>query len=116
MRILPCLAFACAHAIADAATPTDPVQGEQLKSEIAGEYRLETGGDVRLSLVDERLYIELNNIDRKELRPVGPNLLVSNDGALTVQYMPEGPTERIQIRHERFPAGHRLGLYHMFGR
>jgi hypothetical protein len=116
MRILLCLAFVCAHAATVAAAPVSPDQDEQLKSGIAGEYRLESGRSVRLSLVGESLYIELNNVDRRELHPVGPNLLASNDGALTVQYLPEGPTERIHIRHERFPAGHPIGIVRMVGR
>lgn len=84
MRTLLCFTFVCAHAATVVAAPVSPDQDEQPKSEIAGEYRLETGRSVRLSLLGENLYIELNNVDRRELHPVGPNLLASSDGALTV--------------------------------
>jgi hypothetical protein len=116
MRTLLCLVFACAHAAAAAATPVDRAEGEELKSDIAGEYRLETGRSVRLSLLDGTLYIDLDNIHRKALYPVAPHLLASRDGVLTVQYMPDGPTERIRIRHERYPANRHIGVYRMFGR
>jgi hypothetical protein len=116
MRTLPCLVFACAHAAAVAAAPVDRARGEELKSDIVGEYRLESGRSVRLLLLDETLYIDLDNIHRRALYPVAPNLLASRDGALTVRYLPEGPTERILIRHERYPANRQIGIYRMFGR
>jgi hypothetical protein len=119
VRTLLCLVFACAHAAAVAAvaaTPVDRARGEEIRSDIAGEYRLETGRSVRLSLLDGTLYIDLDNAHRRALYPVAPNLLASRDGALTVQYMPDGETERILIRHERYPADRRIGIYRMFGR
>jgi hypothetical protein len=116
MRTLLCLVFACAHAAAVAATPVDRARGEELKSDIAGEYRLETGRSVRLSLLDGTLYIDLDNAHRRALYPVAPDLLASRDGALTVQYMPDAPTERIRIRHERYPANRRIGIDRVSGR
>lgn len=116
MRTLLCLVFACVHAAAAAATPIDRRQAEQLKYEIAGQYKLDTGRSVLLSLVDEKLYIDLNRSYRRELRPVAPNLLASRDGSLTVEYIVGGPAERILIRHAQFPANRRIGEDRWFGR
>jgi hypothetical protein len=109
MRILPCLILACAQATAIAATPISSGEATQLKYDVAGEYRLETGKSVRLSVVDDRLYIDLDRWYRKELQAVAPNLLASRDGLVTVQYIPDGATERVRIRHERYPASRRIG-------
>lgn len=116
MRTLFCLLFACTLAAAVAAAPIGRGEAEDLKRDIAGEYRLETGRSVRLSVLDGTLYIDLNNAQRKALHPVAPNLLASRDGSLTVEYLPEGQAERIRIRHERFPAGHRIGMLRPAGR
>jgi hypothetical protein len=96
--------------------PIDRGDAEDLKHDIAGEYRLETGRSVRLSVVDGTLYIDLNNADRKALHRVAPDLLASRDGSLTVEYLPEGSAGRIRILHQRFPAGQRLGMLHSAGR
>jgi hypothetical protein len=109
MRTLLCLVFACTQATA-AAAPIDRGEAEDLKHDIAGEYRLETGRSVRLSVLDGTLYIDLNNAERKALHPVAPNLLASRDGSLTVQYLPEASVERIRIRHDGFRAGQGLGM------
>ena len=55
MRALLCLALISSTALA--AAP----EAEQLKTDIAGQYRLETGREVRLTLVDDRLYLDLNH-------------------------------------------------------
>lgn len=109
MRILPCLILACAQAAAAAATPIGSGDAMQLKYDVEGDYRLENGNRVRLSVVDGRLYLDLDRSYRKELQVVAPNLLASRDGLVTVQYMPDSATERIRIRHERYPAGRRIG-------
>lgn len=114
MRTLLCLLVACTQAAA--AAPIDRGDAEDLIHDIAGEYRLETGRSVRLSVLDGTLYIDLNTTDRQALHPVAPNLLASRDGSLTVQYLPEGQAERIRIRHERFPAGQRVGMLRAAGR
>lgn len=114
MRPLLCLVFACVHAAA--ATPIDNAQSRQLKYEIAGVYKLETGRSVRLVHVDEKLYIDLNRTYRRELRAVAPNLLASRDGKLTVHYMPQGSDRHILLRHEGFPAHRRLGEDGWLGR
>lgn len=103
MRALLCLALISSTALA--ATP----EAEQLKTDIAGQYRLETGREVRLALVDDRLYLDLNHTYRKELLPVADRVLASRDGQLTVQFMPDGPVERILIRHPGLRAGERIG-------
>ena len=109
MRTLLCFFLACTQAAAIAATPLDDGQAAQLKSDIVGEYRLEGGRNVRLWLIEDRLYIDLNGSYRKELRPVAPNLLASRDGVLTVEWLPDSGTERIRIRHENYPPQRRLG-------
>ena len=124
MRSLLCLVLACANAVA--AAPIDRGDAEDLKHDIAGEYRLETGRSVRLSVLDGTLYIDLSKTDRKALYPVAPNLLVSRDGSVTVRYLPEGQAERIRIRHDRirhdrirhdhYPAGQGLGMMRPSGR
>ena len=116
MRTLLCLVFvfACTHAAA--ATPLERSQAQQLKYEVAGEYRLETGRSVRLSLVDQQLYIDLNKRYRRALHSVRPNLLALRDGALTVRYILDGPAERILIRHERFSSKRRIGEERWVGR
>ena len=85
------------------------VDAQDLKDAVAGQYRLASGLDVRLSLVDQQLYADLNRHYRKRVFPVSPNLLSSQDGNLTIEYLPDGPVERILIRHQRFPQGQRLG-------
>jgi len=109
MRILPCLILACFHATAAAATPISSGEALQLKYDVEGDYRLENGNRVRLSVVDGRLYLDLDRSYRKELQVVAPNLFASRDGLVTVQFMPDSATERIRIRHERYPAGRRIG-------
>jgi len=47
---------------------------------------------------------------------VSENLLSSRDGNLTVEYLPDGPVERIVIRHRRFPEGQRLGERNWLGK
>lgn len=115
MRILPCLIFACLHATAIAAAPISSGEATQLKYDVEGEYRLENGNSVRLSVIDGRLYLDLNRWYRKELQAVAPNLLASRDGIVTVEYLPDGPTEHIRIRHERYPVGRRIGEVRWFG-
>ncbi len=107
MRALLCLAFASSTAFA--ATPMDLGAAMDLKRDVAGQYRLDTGLDVRLQLIDDDLYLDLNRHYRRKLFPVEENLLVSRDGKLTVEYFPDGPVERILIRHERIPSSMRLG-------
>ena len=112
MRTLLCLAFVSSTAFCSsalAAAPMDRADAEDLKDAVAGEYRLASGLDVRLSLVDQQLYADLNRHYRKRVFPVSPNLLSSHDGNLTIEYLPDGPIERIVIRHQRFPEGQRLG-------
>jgi len=113
MRTLLCFILACTQAAAGAAAPVDHVQAAQLsaqiKARIAGDYLLASGRSVRLSVIDERIYIDLNGSYRKELRPVAPNLLASRDGVLTVEWLPDSGTERIRIRHENYPHQRRLG-------
>lgn len=132
MRDLPCLvqlptaamsaAFALALALATAAIPASATAAPSvaypaisrgdamdLKHDIAGHYRLDTGRDVRLTLIEDRLYLDLNRHYRRELQPVADRLLASRDGRLTVEYMPDGPVERILIRHPGLPSGTRLG-------
>jgi len=107
MRALLCLALVSSTALA--ATPISRGEATQLKDDIAGQYKLETGRDVRLTLVDDRLYLDLNRNFRKELLPVAERTLASRDGRLTVQYMPDGPVDRILIKHPGLGADVRLG-------
>lgn len=107
MRALLCLAFVSSTAFA--ATPVDRAEAEDLKEDAAGLYRLDTGRDVRLRLVDRQLYVDLNRHYRKQVHPVSENLFSSDDGLLTVEYLPDGPVERIFIRHAGLPSNERLG-------
>jgi len=112
MRVLLCLAFVSSTAFfsSSLAAPTpDRSDAEDLKDAVAGQYRLASGLDVRLRLVDQQLYVDLNDHYRRQIFPVSSNLLSSRDGSLTVEYLPDGPVERILIRHGRFPEGQRLG-------
>lgn len=115
MRTLLCLAFVSSSAFAGAA-PMDLGKALDLKRDVAGEYRLDSGLDVRLRLVNDDLYVDLNRYYRKQVFPVEENLLASRDGKLTVQYFPDGPVERILIQHERFPSNQRLGERSWFGK
>ena len=115
MRTLLPLVLASLPLLA-AAAPVDHGQAEQLKHDVAGQYRLDSGRDVVLSLIGQRLYIDLNRGYRRELHPVAPNLLASRDGALTVEYVDEDGAERILVRDVRFPAGTRLGEQRWYGR
>ncbi|MEW6025076.1 MAG: hypothetical protein AB1807_23370 [Pseudomonadota bacterium] len=112
MRALLCLAFVSSTLFVSsslAAVPMDSGDEADLKYAVAGLYRLPSGLDVRLRLVDQQLYVDLNRYYRKQVFPVSENLLSSRDGDLTVQYLPEGPVERIVIQHARFPVSQRLG-------
>lgn len=115
MRILPCLILACFHATAAAATPISSGEATQLKYDVEGDYRLENGNRVRLSVVEGRLYLDLDRSYRKELHVVAPNLFAPRDGLVTVQYLPDSATVRIRIRHERYPAGRWIGEAHWLG-
>ena len=107
MRALLLLAFVSSTAFA--AVPMDRGAAEDLKDAVAGQYRLPSGRDVRLQLVDQDLYLDLNRHYRKQLIPVSDNLFSSRDGNVTVEYLPDGPVKRILIRHARFPENQRLG-------
>lgn len=112
MRILSCLFLSSALACAgDAAQAVEHQQAAQLKADVAGAYRLESGRSVRLTLAGDTLYIDLDNLYRRELHAVGPKLLASRDGTLTVEFLPDDPVERIRIRHTRYPEGRALGEY-----
>lgn len=118
MRALLCLALVPA-AMVTAAFASGPIShGDalDLKRDIAGQYRLENGRDLRLALVADRLYLDLNRHHRREIAPVAENVLASRDGNLTVQYMPDGPADRIVIRHPELPANLRLGERSWVGR
>ncbi|WP_312551641.1 hypothetical protein [Massilia sp.] len=106
MRALLCLAFASSTAFA--AAPMDLGAAMDLKRDVVGQYRLDSGLAVRLQLIDDELYLDLNRRYRKHLLPVEENL-VSRDGNVTVEYFPDGPVERILIRHERLPSRLPLG-------
>jgi hypothetical protein len=114
MRALLCLALVSSTALA--ATPISRGDAAQLKDDIAGQYRLETGRDVRLTLVDDRLYLDLNRNFRKELLPVAQRTLASRGGRLTVEYMPDGPVDRILIKHPGLGTEVRLGEANWRGR
>ena len=118
MRTLLCLALiptTLATALAAlalpalAASPISAGDAVELKYDVEGHYQLENGRAVRLTMVEDRLYLDLNRSFRKELQPVGDRVLASRDGKLTVQYMPDGPVERILIQHPGLPASVRLG-------
>ena len=70
---------------------------------------------MRLSVVDGRLYLDLDRSYREDLHVVAPNLFASRDGMVTVPYMPDSATERVCIRHERHHAGRRTGEAHWLG-
>ncbi|MET0980765.1 MAG: hypothetical protein ABWY02_01595 [Telluria sp.] len=132
MRALLCLAFASSVASTACAstaqvsttqipaallsTPLSLGDAIDLKNEVEGQYRLENGRDVRLVQMDQKLYLDLNRYYRRELLPVADKVLASRDGKLTVQYMPDGPVERILIQHPALPANMRLGESSWFGR
>lgn len=115
MPTLPCLALLSALvwtalvSPAPAATPISLGDAIGLKNDIAGQYRLENGRDVRLTLLDHKLYLDLNRYYRKELLAIDGKLLASRDGRLTVRYIQDGPVERILIQHPGLPASVRLG-------
>ncbi|KQQ88962.1 hypothetical protein [Massilia sp. Leaf139] len=111
MRTLSCFCLLSALACAQptVAQPIERQPDVQLKAGVASAYRLESGRSVRLTLVEDKLYIDLDNLYRRELRAVGPNLLASHDGTLTVEFMPDDPVERIRIRHTGYPAGREVG-------
>lgn len=70
---------------------------------------------MRLWLVEQRLYIDLNQSYRKELEAVAPNLLASRDGLVTVHYLVDGERARIRIEHGRYPATRRIGETRWWG-
>lgn len=121
MRTLLCFALipaalvtAAPAALAD--IPISRAEATELKFDVEGQYRLDNGRDVRLTLVDDRLYLDLNRHYRREILPVADRVLASRDGKLTVQYMPDGPVERILIQHPGLPASVRLGEHSWRGR
>ena len=67
------------------------------------------GSNCGLRLVDRQLYVDLNRHYRKQVHPVSENLFSSDDGRLTVEYLPDGPVERIFIRPAGLPSNERLG-------
>jgi len=67
MRALFCIALVSSTAFA--AVPMDHGDAEDLKYAVAGEYRLASGLDVRLNLVDQQLYMDLNRHYRKQVFP-----------------------------------------------
>lgn len=112
MRTLLCLALVSTTTFAAASLAGTQISrgtATELKHDIAGHYRLDNGRAVRLTLVDDKLYLDLNRSYRKELKPVTDKVLASRDGRLTVQYITDGPVERILIQHPGLPASVRLG-------
>ncbi|QNA88508.1 hypothetical protein G4G28_08380 [Massilia sp. Dwa41.01b] len=113
MRALLCLAFVSTTVLASPSISRG--DASELKFDIAGEYLLDNGRKIRMRLVDDELYLDLNRYRRHKLLPVTDRTLASRDGKLTVEYLPDGPAERIHIRYVGLPD-ERLGESSWLGR
>jgi hypothetical protein len=93
--VLATLAMLAATATATAGSGT-----AQQRGDLEGTYQLENGQRVRVIALDERLYVEVGRY-RKELVMVAPNRFASRDGAVSMQFQPEAPGERIVLGYRR---------------
>jgi len=95
--VLATLAMLAATAAATAAAGSGTAQQ---RGDLEGTYQLENGQRVRVFELDERLYVEVGRY-RKELVMVAPNRFASRDGAVSMQFQPEAPGERIVLGYRR---------------
>jgi len=71
---------------------------EQLH-ELQGTYRLANGRKLQLSASDDRMYASLNGRDLIELVATAENTLSSKDGAISVNYQPQQPSEELRVSY-----------------
>jgi hypothetical protein len=72
----------------------------QQRMDLEGTYQLDNGQRARVFELDQKLYVELGR-HRKELVLVAPNRFGSRDGAISLQFQPEAPGERIVLGYRR---------------
>lgn len=110
MRTLPVLATALAMAFttsafaAPAGLPdqpnTTPVTAETMQ-EVAGTYGLADGRLVRLFILDDRLYAEINGRERFELLAVADHVFATRNNAVTVEFNVDASSaDQIRLRYE----------------
>lgn len=63
--------------------------------EMEGVYALEDGRKVRLTVLDDRLYVDLNQRDRRALVAVSENLFVTRHNEVTVERRPDASGELV---------------------
>ena len=57
--------------------------------EVAGTYELTDGRHARLFVLDDKLYIDINKHDRRELFAVSDHAFTTSDNALTIDFKPD---------------------------
>lgn len=85
---------------AHAAPGSDLRATAQQRADLEGSYRLETGQLAQVFSLDDRLYIEVGR-HRKELVLVAPDRFASRDGAVSMQFAPAAPGERIVLGYRQ---------------
>ena len=102
---LPSIALAATALLAVSASATAAPESElrataQQRMDLEGTYQLENGQRARVFELDQRLYVELGR-HRKELVLVAPDRFASRDGAISMQFQPDAPGDRIVLGYRR---------------
>jgi len=97
---LPSIALAATALLAVTASAADLRATAQQRMDLEGTYKLENGQRARVFELDQRLYVELGRY-RKELVLVAPDRFASPDGAISLQFQPDAPGERIVLGYRR---------------
>lgn len=78
--------------------PTYKLQPQQIE-EIAGVYRLDSGGVFRVTKVNNRLMAQLGDRAMTELVARSDSRLVSRDQRMTVDYLPQAFGDQITLSY-----------------
>jgi hypothetical protein len=98
------LAFTALLAVTVSASAADLRATAQQRMDLEGTYQLENGQRARVFELDQKLYVELGR-HRKELVLVAPNRFASPDGAISMQFQPDAPGERIVLGYRSDRGG-----------
>lgn len=104
MRKISFISFVAGSILAGSALAGAPAPATYLidaaqQHELEGVYKLSNGKTLRLTMVDDRLYADLNRKTRVALAPIGPNTFASANGAISIVYQGEPSRGNIVLRY-----------------
>jgi hypothetical protein len=110
MRKLPALIVALAMAITGSAfaapaapsdQPASTLISTETMQEVAGTYGLADGRRVRLFILDDQLYADINGRERLQLQALSEHVFATRNNALTVEFNPAWPDDdQVRLRFD----------------